>query len=640
MEDLSDELEVRTRVLLGELKDRSLWFVKVRWWVPPAILAGLCLAWITGLGMTVWPLLCTAAFILCYNLALSHWHRRFAHEPALQSENTLRRFTQWQVILDYLAMFVFVHFTGGVSSPFIFFFIFHLIFASILLKHHVAHAFAAAAALGMGILALGESLGFLERHALRFRGEPIHPADLPLSLLVKWALFTASAFISTLATTNIMEMVRRRILNLADLSTSVMVLNGKLDSLRRITRSMVSTRRLDPVLDRVCEDLTRVMGMQGVSVKLLSRDGKRLRFAASYGLRTEIPANHEIDIEKSPVNRCIIDGEPYLSGNVKSEELALLGENLNRDLIRSILFVPLHGENRVIGILGAYCRHPDRFDEEDVEFFRLAAELSGIAVENAHAYESVESMARERKRFLLRAAHNLRAPLVAVVSNIEVLKGGYLGALNDAQQEHLHRIDRRTRSMITLIGELLALADHEARETEKARRPESLVELAERIRRTFQDRASKKGIRLEVETLGILNPFPCHLETLEQILENLVANAINYGREGGRVGVTFQDDPGGGVEIRVEDDGIGIPEKDLPRIFDEFFRAPNAKANVRHGTGLGLAIVKESVERYGGRIVVESEEGEGTRFHLHLPRDAASEEPVEDPGSSGSPGAG
>jgi signal transduction histidine kinase len=112
---------------------------------------------------------------------------------------------------------------------------------------------------------------------------------------------------------------------------------------------------------------------------------------------------------------------------------------------------------------------------------------------------------------------------------------------------------------------------------------------------------------------------------LERLLENLVSNAVKYTRQGG-VSVAFAGGAGGDVRIEVHDTGIGIPEKYRTRLFDEFFRAENAKEVEEIGTGLGLTIVREIAEKHGGRVEVESVPGKGSTFTVHLPAGVGEEQ--------------
>ncbi len=613
------ELQARRRVLLQELKDRSLWFVRVRWWVPPAIAAGIAGARLVGIQVAVWPLLCVAAFLLAANTFFLRWHRRFVHEPALQSEDQLRRFTQWQVAADYAAMFAFIHFTGGVSSPFVFFLIFHIIFASILLKHRVAHLFALGVSAALGLLAAAESLGWLPPRLLVVDGRPLILMPQPLPALVQWAIFSAAVLISCFATTNIMEMVRRRILKLAELSEAVMTLNSRLGGLHTISQSIVAQRRLEPVLQIACQELAKVMGVQAVSVKLLHEDGQRLRFAAAHGLPPQVVAAREIDLARSPLNSRLREGEPFVTGSVTQRELFQLGEELSAAHLRSVLLVPLKAGERMIGVLGAYAAAPDRFRRDDIDFFRLAGELVALALENARAYEAIENLMQERDRFMLRAAHNLRAPLTAMLAMLEVLSEGYLGQVNDAQRDYVGRLQRRARGLADLINELLLLAERQGRVRRADSVPVDLGGLLRRAQRTFQEEAQRRGLRLRVETAAATPPVAGDAALLERLVENLVSNALKYTPLGGEVALTLQPAPGGRVRLEVSDTGIGIPAEALPRLFGEFFRAENAKAIEEIGTGLGLAIVKEIAEQHGGQVSVRSREGRGSTFTVMLP---------------------
>jgi signal transduction histidine kinase len=145
-----------------------------------------------------------------------------------------------------------------------------------------------------------------------------------------------------------------------------------------------------------------------------------------------------------------------------------------------------------------------------------------------------------------------------------------------------------------------------------------LAALARRVQRTFQDKAAEKRVEFQVSLSTDLPDVRGRLETVEQMLENLVSNAIKYTPANGSVEVRFTR-ANGTVRIEVSDTGIGIPAADRTKLYTEFFRAENAKAMEDIGTGLGLAIVKEIADQLGGRIVVESEEGAGTIFVVHLP---------------------
>lgn len=611
-----EDLRHRRRIILRELRERAFWFVRLRWWVSPFIVAGTLAASLLGFQFAAVPLLGVAAFVFAYNVCFALLGRRLPEDPLL--EGRFHRFAYEQVALDYAAMFLLIHFTGGVASPLIFFFIFHIIFTSILLPPRSAYGFSALVVAGMGLIAGAETVGWIPHRPIVFRGMSVDLAQKPFHMAVALGFFAASVFITAFSTTAIMRVLRRRIRDLGNLSESVSVLNDKLQSLFSMIQAVGSVQRLDQLLPLVTGELGRVMAVKGISVKLLSEDGRFLRYTAAYGLPEEFTRDKQVEVEKSPLNRRVMDGEPFVTGQVTAKELFQFGEALEAAQIRSVLFVPLTVEDRVIGILGAYCVRPDRFGPEEVEFFRLAAGLVAIALENTRAYEAVEKLVQERSWYMMRVTHNLRAPLAAMLSMIDLIRGGYLGEVNDEQREYLRRLDRRSRSMLSMINELMTLAENRSEKARVVREPVDPVMIGNRIRRTFSDEAAAKPVEFKVVVPEGLSPIQGDPVLIEQMLENLVSNALKYTPAEGRVTVSFAR-ANHTLRIEVSDTGIGIPQADRSRLFQDFFRAENAKAVDAEGTGLGLAIVKEIVDKHGGRIMVESEEGFGSIFVVHLP---------------------
>jgi hypothetical protein len=392
-QSIQDALDQKKGILLRELKDRSLWFVRLRWWVPPCIAATVGAALEIGFEFPHKEILLVAGFILLYNTFFLVLSRRYRTE-AVQEERRLRHFAYAQVGLDYAAMFLLAHFTGGAASPFIFFFLFHIIFTSILLPRFSAYGVSVLVAAGVCAMAYAEHQGLIQHHSLLFRGTDIVPVRHPVRVVVEMGLFSASVFITAWVTSAIMTMLRTRIRDLGDLSESVTRLNNKLHALFSVIQAVGSAQRLEQVLNIVTSELQLVMGVRGISVKMLSEDGRYLRYAAAYGLPDELFVGKEVELEKSLLNRRIVDGEPYLTGEVTEREKFQFGEALEAAHIRSVLFVPLTVGARVIGILGAYCVHRNCFTDADVEFFRLAAGLVAIAIENARAYEAGATLAR------------------------------------------------------------------------------------------------------------------------------------------------------------------------------------------------------------------------------------------------------
>jgi len=616
--DLPEEIDEQKRVVFKELKERTRWFIKLRWFVPPSIAIGAVVAEQIGFDLSLGTLIIVATFIFIYN-TIFHFKSRTQIENIVKHREYVRNLTRWQFGLDYCAMFVLIHVTGGIASPLIFFFIFHIIFASILLPPRSSYGFATIVVAGMIAIATAEYTGLLVHYPLVLSGKSFNLIELPVHVIIILGFFSASVYITAFFTSSIMTMLRKRISNLVDLSEAFKRLNRKLNALYAMTQAIGSIRRFEQVLKIVTAELGQVMGVVGISVKLLSEDGKELRFVAVDGLVADVFKSKVVEVAKSPLNRKIIEGKPFVTGHVTRREMFQFGEDLAAAQIQSVLFVPLVAEDKVIGILGAYCKDPERFTPEEVDFFRQAAGLVAVAIENAQAYESIEKLIQERSKFMMRVTHNLRSPLAAVISILDVVRGGYQGELNEAQSEYLRRVDRRSRTMLAMINELLMLARSREQRRKVEYKPVDVNLLAVRIQRTFQDEARQKGLVFEMQVPETMPMIQGDADMIEQVLENLVSNAVKYTPAGGKVRVEFSAAADGSVKIQISDTGIGIPEAARAQLFTEFFRTENARAMDEHGTGLGLALVKEVVDQHGGRIIVESEEGLGTLFVVHFP---------------------
>jgi two-component system phosphate regulon sensor histidine kinase PhoR len=226
-----------------------------------------------------------------------------------------------------------------------------------------------------------------------------------------------------------------------------------------------------------------------------------------------------------------------------------------------------------------------------------------------------------RTEFVANVSHELRTPLSIFQGYLEtLLENPDLPAAD--KQPMLEVMRKHSRRLNALVEDLLILARLEARDEPFQLAP---VELGRFIQGTVADwslRSAEKKISLTAEVAPDLPEIRGDAFRLEQVLSNLIDNAIKYTEPGGRVKVRALPE-NGAVEIRVEDTGIGIPPTDLPRIFERFYRADKARSRERGGTGLGLSIVKHIVLAHGGTVRAESQQGNGTSVIIRLPLDAS-----------------
>jgi two-component system phosphate regulon sensor histidine kinase PhoR len=242
-----------------------------------------------------------------------------------------------------------------------------------------------------------------------------------------------------------------------------------------------------------------------------------------------------------------------------------------------------------------------------------------------HNITAVRRLERMRSEFVANVSHELKTPIAAVKGFAETLLAGAIDDKEIAKQ-FLQIIFDESERLNRLIGDILELSKIESKRIPMQFSPVEMHSLVERSLHMMRAEAEKKHIILEMQVDQDIY-IEADEDRLRQILINLLSNGISYTPEGGRVKVNVEplhsladrDSEYERVRLTISDSGIGIPKKDLPRIFERFYRVDKARSRVSGGTGLGLSIVKHLVELHKGTIHVESEVGIGTKFIIDLP---------------------
>jgi len=253
-----------------------------------------------------------------------------------------------------------------------------------------------------------------------------------------------------------------------------------------------------------------------------------------------------------------------------------------------------------------------------LETHRLQA-LERETAELTRAKEELERLDRFKSTFMFTVAHELRAPLSAIQSFLVALLKGYVPP--DKQTEMLQRTVERTGELLELVDDLLKLSAARNEQQQLKREVLSLAEPLDKAFALLKARADEKRVACNLE-IRQRPRVEANADQMMQLWTNLISNAIKYTPAGGRVTVTLEEQDGWAVGT-VQDTGIGIAPQDQGRIFEEFYRTPQAKEFEHRGTGLGLPLVKRIVEAHGGTIEVESALGRGSRFTFRLPVTAA-----------------
>jgi len=235
-----------------------------------------------------------------------------------------------------------------------------------------------------------------------------------------------------------------------------------------------------------------------------------------------------------------------------------------------------------------------------------------------HDVTEAEKLDNSRREFVANVSHELRTPLTTIKSYTEALDDGAL-AEPPLAERFVGVIRSETERMIRLVNDLLHLSRFDSKQAQLRRQMTDVGEMMEDVVDRFSLQLRQKAITVKVEVDPNLAKVWLDRDGIDQVLDNIVSNAIKYTLDGGSVRLTAGPTESGQLFITVRDTGIGIPKKDLEHIFDRFYRVDKARSRNMGGTGLGLSIAREIVRANGGGILLDSEPGAGTTVTVTLP---------------------
>lgn len=393
-------------------------------------------------------------------------------------------------------------------------------------------------------------------------------------------------------------------------------LQRRYERLMQISRQLNSTLDLGALLRRILDAARELTDTEEASILLIDPATGELRFEAASNLsRAEMEAI-PVPMQGSLAGWVVRHGEPVLVRDARSDARWFPRvDKTTRFVTRNLLAVPMHVQNRPIGVLEAINKRGDRpWTDDDRDVLAALADQAAIAVQNARLFQQND--------FIADMAHELRTPLTALKAGMTLLARP---DLPDEMREGIVRsIQAEVQRLTDLTTDFLDLARLESGRMRLEPNQFDVRELLIECLGIVSPVAAERRIALTVRP-GTGKAY-ADRDRIKQVLLNLLTNAIKYNVEGGTVTLALDVRPVAGATsstpaeeyvISVTDSGPGISAEDAPHIFEKFYRASNAGQVA--GTGLGLTIARRIVEAHGGEIWFESTPGAGTTFYFTLP---------------------
>ena len=298
---------------------------------------------------------------------------------------------------------------------------------------------------------------------------------------------------------------------------------------------------------------------------------------------------------------------------------------------RSILCIPMRNRRgQVIGVFQVLNKRDGEFTSLDEQLLASLSSQAAVAVENAKLYEEVQrtlaqvqALDRMKTDFLNAISHELRTPLAPILGYTEILLAGGLGGLPAGAVRGVQAIADSGKRLLNLIESLLAFIRLDQGEMALKRTSVNVSVLLSAVVEAFRARATERKLALRLNAPAELPPLQADPQELTAAINHLMDNAIKFTPAGGRISVSARQTTGAdghtGIEIAVQDTGIGIPADQHEKIFDRFYQVDSSLTRQYGGVGIGLAVVKQCIEAHGSSVTVESEPGKGSTFRFRLP---------------------
>lgn len=406
-----------------------------------------------------------------------------------------------------------------------------------------------------------------------------------------------------------------------------------LERLFEITRSLSASVDLETYLQSILSTATELTESESASLLEYDEVSQEFSFKSVPWFHREEVSSARIPLSGSIAGWVFLNIKALAIDDVAndSRHYGKIDELVGGFQTKSLLGVPLILHGRPVGVFEVFNKN-NNYTEEDILIVETLASLASTALQNDLLEKNIMSSQEEareldklKNEFIAITSHELRTPLGLILGHATFLRE----LIGDDFHEQVDVIVRNASRLKEIIESLSSVDNYETGGSLVRSRRVSVARIIEDVSSSFREMAMSKGIAMKTEIPeGRELWVDIDGGKIAIVLSNLLKNALTFTNEGGRVFIRGEQKPEY-VTVSVQDNGLGIPTKDLPRIFNRFYQVESHLTRRHGGMGLGLSVAKLMIEMHGGRIWAESKEGEGSTFTFLLPANKKSEDPPQ-----------
>ncbi|HEX6304994.1 MAG TPA: ATP-binding protein [Anaerolineales bacterium] len=388
-----------------------------------------------------------------------------------------------------------------------------------------------------------------------------------------------------------------------------------LTTLNRVSRTLRSTLEMEKLLEAIHTQVTNLLGVDNFYVALYDSEARQIWYplAVKRGKRQDWPRR---TLTNRLTDRVVEESKPILLGHHAGDAMTRIGFPAGEDSPFAWMGVPLITSNRTIGCLALFSLSEEvEFTQADIDLLTILSGQTSVAIENALLFQRVQQRAGQLESLV----HDLRSPISAVVSAIDVIEDSASIPEDDRLSKQALRIARRSaQRVLSMVESIMDISKFQTNSLILNRAPLDIKKLSVQTLEEFFMQANEFGILMKDEVPDDLAKAYADQGKLKRVITNLLDNALKYTPSGGQIVVSASEYNNNMVMLRVSDTGPGIPEEYRDKIFERFGQVPGQHRR-EQGYGLGLTYCRLAIEAHGGRIWVEPGPRGGSVFSITLP---------------------